>query len=131
MHSLFFKCFHNEQQVWGGSLRMEHCELHGCIKANGAQTHVDLSECESFPWLSGYLLCDFVALCRSNSLTVWLLAFWLSGSLAQVCGERQSAAGGRRACRRTSRHEGRLSGAVRARCCSELQLASHTLSHFL
>jgi hypothetical protein len=39
------KCVSETIQVWGGSLRIDHCELHGCIRANGVQAQVGLREC--------------------------------------------------------------------------------------
>ena len=52
---------------------MEHCELHGCIRANGVQAYVNLSECVGSLIL---WLCGSVALWLSGSL-----ALWLSGSV--------------------------------------------------
>lgn len=38
-------CVSETIQVWGGSIRMDHCELHGCIRVNGAQAQAGLRDC--------------------------------------------------------------------------------------
>ena len=38
-------CVSETVQVWGGSLLMNHCICHGCIRANGPQAQIGLIDC--------------------------------------------------------------------------------------
>ena len=47
MEGLEIVSAHNVEtvQVWGGSLTAEHCEIHGCVRANGPTASVTLKDC--------------------------------------------------------------------------------------